>query len=94
MALQESKEEKTSLSIEPGDIVMMQGLKARAEWNGQLAIVIAGLVKEKNRWPIETVNGKNALLKPENLKLYQKRAKKSFRNKVDDCCSEDRTQGG
>mmetsp|Transcript_22727 Transcript_22727/g.19978 ORF Transcript_22727/g.19978 Transcript_22727/m.19978 type:complete len:123 (-) Transcript_22727:48-416(-) len=79
--------------IQPGDIVMMQGLKGRAEWNGKLAMVIGKYVPDKNRYPIETVDGKNALLKPDNLRLYQKRQIKQ-NLEMDDCCGPSLGGGG
>ena len=75
--------------IKKGDIVMLFGLKSKAHWNNQLAIIIAPFQESMGRFPIQTKDGTTALLKPENMRLYQKGGYKLRRQQMqqDDCCN-------
>ena len=68
----EQKQEEPE--FEKGDIVILQGLKSKAQWNGKMATIVGKKIEDKNRWPIKLNSGdkSKALLQSKNFKLYQK----------------------
>eukprot|EP01084_Bolivina_argentea_P142951 251102_1 len=69
-----AEQKQTEEEFGKGDIVKLQKLKGKAQWNGMLATIIGEKVEDKNRWPIQLNSGdkSKALLQSKNLKLYEK----------------------
>eukprot|EP01083_Nonionella_stella_P115633 343029_1 len=59
--------------LQRGDVVQITNLQNKPHWNNQLATVIGGFVKNKQRWPIQmkTADQSKALLQSKNLILYE-----------------------